>query len=167
MGDVYAGISIGMGFILFCILLAVITTLFKNFKKRLIPQKNSVDAAEFCNYLVSESRQDKRIDVSWSVTVETVEGNVSAETKDLNRFGAFIKCSKPLLPGQQFRLTLDIPDDEPVILNSEVVWSNGNVPDDKVVNRGMGIRFLNNKTEDCETVAQAVSRFSDLSESSK
>ena len=164
MGDVYAGISIGMGFILFCILLAVVTTLFKNFKKRLIPQNNNVDAAEFCNYLVSENRQDMRIDVSWPVMIETANGSIQAETKDLNRFGAFIKCSNPLLPGEQFRLNIDIPEKKTIVLNSEVVWSNGNVPDDRVVNRGMGIRFINNKTEDCEVITQAVLKYSDSSD---
>ncbi len=159
MGDVYAGISIGMGFILFCILLAVVTTLFKNFKKRLIPKNNNMDAADFCNYLVSESRQDKRIDVSWAVTVKMAEGDVTAETKDINRFGAFIRCSRPLPPGKQFVLSLETPDKGTLVLNSEVVWSNGNVPDDKVVNRGMGIRFINNSPENIENLSQSISDF--------
>ncbi len=34
------------------------------------------------------------------------------------------------------------PDNEPVIATAQVVWSNVNVPDEKVINRGMGVRFI-------------------------
>ena len=42
-------------------------------------------------------------------------------------------------------------------LNSEVVWSNANVPDDKIVNRGMGIRFIHNTDEVRESLKTALS----------
>jgi hypothetical protein len=37
-----------------------------------------------------------------------------------------------------------LPDQRHLQLNAEVVWSNVNMPADKGVNRGMGIRFIKN-----------------------
>ena len=48
---------------------------------------------------------------------------------------------------EKFRMTIDAPNQKPFPLQAEVVWSNANVPDDKVVHRGMGIRFVENATE--------------------
>jgi len=39
-------------------------------------------------------------------------------------------------------MTMTGPGNEPVSATAEVVWSNANFPEDKVVNRGMGVRFL-------------------------
>jgi hypothetical protein len=34
------------------------------------------------------------------------------------------------------------PDNEPVTATAQVVWSNVNMPDEKVIHRGMGVRFI-------------------------
>jgi Tfp pilus assembly protein PilZ len=56
--------------------------------------------------------------------------------------GAFICCNDPLPVGTIFGLTLVIQDEEPLAATAKVVWSNVNVPIERVVNRGMGIRFI-------------------------
>ena len=74
--------------------------------------------------------------------METPEGMVEANVITIGPSGAFIRCEKPLPPGEVFHLTMTGPDNEAVAATAKVVWSNVNVPSDKVVNRGMGVRFM-------------------------
>ena len=90
-----------------------------------------------------EAREHPRADVNWSVSLETPDGAVAAQVKNISVGGAFICCPKPLPVGEMFHLTMTGPDSEPVKATAKVVWSNVNVPDHKVVNRGMGVRFIN------------------------
>ena len=159
MGNIYAGMSVGLGFILFCILLSFIWVAFSNFKKRMLPQKNDINVIEFLKYQEDEKRNSKRVDISWPVFLETNSGIIKAETKDLSRVGAFVKCSKPLFPGEQFRMTIEIPEKDPISLKSEVIWSNSNIPDEMVVTRGMGIRFLQNLDEDLVLLKSALEEY--------
>ena len=89
-----------------------------------------------------ENREHPRSDVNWPVSMETPDGTVNAEVKNVSIGGAFICCEKPLPIGEMFRLTMMGPDKEPVIATAKVAWSNVNVPEDKVINRGMGVRFI-------------------------
>jgi uncharacterized protein (TIGR02266 family) len=89
-----------------------------------------------------EGREHPRTDVHWAVTMETPEGAVAGEINNISLGGAFICCKKPLPVGEVFGLTLICPENESVIATAKVVWSNVNVPDEKVVHRGMGIRFI-------------------------
>ena len=74
--------------------------------------------------------------------METPDGTVNGEINNISLGGAFICCEKPLPIRKIFHLTMTGPDQEPVDAAAEVVWSNVNVPDDKVVHRGMGVRFI-------------------------
>jgi transcription termination factor Rho len=44
--------------------------------------------------------------------------------------------------GQKFQLTIHLPDRAPLQLRAEVTWSNMHLPAEMVVNRGMGVRFI-------------------------
>ena len=102
----------------------------------------------------AERRQHPRIDVNWPVSIETPEGTIDAEVRNISLGGAFIGCKKPLPIGQGFSLTITGPDNEPVIATAEVVWSNANVPEDKVINRGMGVRFIKMSERHLQIVRQ-------------
>jgi len=101
-----------------------------------------------------EKRKQPRADSNWPVSMETSEGTVDAEVKNISLGGAFICCKKPLPLGQVFPLTMICPDNEPVIATAEVVWSNVNVPDEKVINRGMGVRFIKMSDRHIQLVRQ-------------
>jgi uncharacterized protein (TIGR02266 family) len=101
-----------------------------------------------------ERREHPRTDVSWSVRMETPGGTVEARLSNLSLSGAFICCEKPLPVGETFRLTLNVADNEPVAATAQVVWSNVNVPAEKVVNRGMGVRFLQRSDRHNQIVRQ-------------
>ena len=149
MESLYSGMSVGFGFLLFFTLLSFILILFQNYRKRTLSQGGSIDVIELANYKAAEEeRRGHRTEIKWPVSVETLNEKIRAETKDLNQGGAFIKCSKPLASGEQFCLIIETPSNGSISLKSEVIWSNANISEDKVVVRGMGIRFVQNTQAD-------------------
>jgi len=102
----------------------------------------------------AERRQHPRIDINWPVSIETPEGTIDAEVKNISLAGAFIGCKKPFPIGEVFSLTMTGPDSEPVMATAEVLWSNANVPDEKVINRGMGVRFIKMSERHLQIVRQ-------------
>ena len=159
MGTIYVGLSVGFGFILFGLLLANVWIIFRNIRKRMLPENESQGVINLNDYLCEEKRKDRRVGITWPVLMETVQGMMKAKTKDLSPGGAFIVCQEPLSLGEKFRLTIEVPDKDPVNLTSEVVWSNSNVPEDRIVTRGMGIRFIQNRDEDRKYLNSAISKY--------
>jgi uncharacterized protein (TIGR02266 family) len=95
-----------------------------------------------------------RTDVNWEVSIETPDGPIAAEIRNISLGGAFIRCKKPLPVGEVLSLTIPDPDKEPVIATAVVVWSNANLPEEKVINRGMGVRFIKMSERHIQLVRQ-------------
>ncbi len=87
-------------------------------------------------------RKHPRTTVNWPVSMETADGIVEGEIKNISLGGAFICCEHPLSIGVVFRLTMKAPDGEPIEASARVVWSNSHLPKEKVIHRGMGVQFL-------------------------
>ena len=161
MDSLYSGMSVGLGFFILCALLSFIWIIIKNLKKRMFSEDKSVDLIEFVQSKAEaeEGCKEQKVDIKWPVSIEMNNGIIKAETKDLSRSGAFIKCSKPLLPGEQFNLIIETPVKGAVSLKSVVIWSNSNIPEEKVLTRGMGIRFIQNKKEDLELLKSVLEEY--------
>ncbi|MEE9612722.1 MAG: PilZ domain-containing protein [Desulfatiglandales bacterium] len=119
-------------------------------------EQGNVEPIKSQGIKVEERRQQPRAELKWRVTMETPQGPVKAETKNVSLEGAFIRCENPMATSEVFPLSIEVPDHEPVDVTGEVVWSNGGVPADKVVTRGMGIRFIGISAEDRHLVNSAV-----------
>lgn len=104
-----------------------------------------------------ERRQHARAPIRLPVSIETAEGTIAAETKDISLGGAFICCANPLPPKEKFPLALTLPHGGSLALFAEVIWSNSSVPDEKILNRGMGIRFVLITAQDREILYDLVS----------
>jgi uncharacterized protein (TIGR02266 family) len=89
-----------------------------------------------------KNRIHPRTDVHWEVSIETPDGAIPAEIRNISLGGAFIHCKNPLPVGEVLRLTIPDPGKEPLIATAVVAWSNASLPDGKVINRGMGVRFI-------------------------
>ena len=76
------------------------------------------------------------------------QGNIRVQLKNVSHSGAFVVCPEPMAINDKVRMVVDAPNMDPFPLQGEVVWSNIHVPEDKVVHRGMGIRFVENTEED-------------------
>jgi len=111
-----------------------------------------------------EKRQHPRVAISWVADLETTQGAIPVLLRDISLGGAFVVCPKPLQLNEKCHITIHAPNQESLLLNAEVVWSNANVPDDKVITRGMGIRFAQNSEEDRMRLSNAITASSEDSE---
>ena len=104
-----------------------------------------------------EKRQHPRVAISWPIELEPPYENVKIHLKDISRGGAFIVCQKPLPLNEKLRLCIKMPEQEELLLNAEVVWSNTNVPQDQVIHRGMGVKFVQNTNKARQRLENAIS----------
>ncbi|MBL7174853.1 MAG: PilZ domain-containing protein [Desulfobacteraceae bacterium] len=159
MNNTYIILSVGLGVISFGLLLAAVWIIFHNLKKRIFGDQGNQSIAIYPESYWEEKRQYARAGIVWPVSIKTSQGIISAKTKDLSLGGAFIVCQKPLPLKEQFPVTIEVPDKGPLTFTSEVVWSNNHVPDDKIVIRGMGIRFIQNTDEVLESLNTSISAY--------
>ena len=96
-----------------------------------------------------------RAKVEWLVVVEQPEGDVTGVITVITPNEAFIRCARPLNLNEVFSMTINAPNRSPFTVKAEVVWSNIHGYDDAVTPRGMGVRFLDIKSE-CRMFIAAV-----------
>jgi PilZ domain len=104
-----------------------------------------------------EKRVQPRLSVSWNASFAAPHGPARAQLKDISLGGAFVVCPAPLPLSDRFQIVIELPDGTPLALNAEVVWSNANVPADMIVNRGMGVRFIDNDASKRRCLTDAIS----------
>jgi hypothetical protein len=104
-----------------------------------------------------EKRVQPRLSVSWNASFAAPHGPGRAQLKDISQGGAFVVCPAPLPLSDRFQIVIELPDGTPLALNSEVVWSNANVPAGMIVNRGMGVRFIDNDASKRRRLTDAIS----------
>jgi len=84
-----------------------------------------------------------RAEPNWPATIETQDGRkIEVQIASISHGSGFIKSTTKFEIGEKFQLSLNLPDRSPLQLRAEVTWSNMHLPAAKVVNRGMGIRFI-------------------------
>ena len=141
-----------------CILMFLLVWIVNSFaKERLRSNRTSRPVVPLQAAIWEEKRQHRRVEIKWPVTIQTAQGSKEARTNDVSLGGAFISCSQPLPLGEIFPLTINVPDQEAQTVTAEIVWSNINVPEDKVINRGMGVRFIQISNEAREFLNEAIS----------
>jgi Tfp pilus assembly protein PilZ len=104
-----------------------------------------------------EKRQHPRVAIFWPIELEPPYESLKVQLKDISLGGAFIVCQKPLRLNEKLRLCLKVPEQEELLLNAEVVWSNANVPQDQVIHRGMGVKFAQNTFKTRQRLENAIS----------
>jgi len=105
----------------------------------------------------AEKRQHPRVAISWPAMLEPPYAHLQVQLKDISLGGAFVVCRKPLPLKEKIRFCLKIPDEEELLLNAQVLWSNINVPREKVINRGMGVKFVQNTNKARQRLEKAIS----------
>ena len=150
--------SLGIGAVIFAgfILLWFLRALFK---RRVAKQQSQEMAASDQKTSWEEKRKHPRVSISWSARLNTPGDSMSVQLKDISLGGAFAVCPHPLPLSEKFRVTIDPSGQSALELNAEVVWSNANVPEDKIINRGMGIRFIENSDEDRNRLNDMITSF--------
>ena len=105
-----------------------------------------------------EMRRHPRLEISWPAVVEIRHGSIRVRLKDISVGGAFVICGETIPLNEKFRLYVEVPNEDPFALNAEVVWSNMNVPKEKVIHRGMGVRFVQNTAAGRKRLEEVISR---------
>jgi len=90
-----------------------------------------------------ERRKRARINIRYSVRIDSSQGVLSGQTKNISRSGALIACAcrEPLLPGVPLDLTIKRPSAPSIETSARVVWCS--VPGfrgDSLICR-IGVRF--------------------------
>ena len=136
----------------------IIIWFVNSFIKRKLGTDHTIQLVTAAQKLKSEEkRQHPRVAISWPLELEPPYDNLKVQLKDISRGGAFIVCRKPLPLNEKLRLCIKVPQKEELLLNAVVVWSNSNVPQDKVIHRGMGVKFAQNTKKARQRLEDAIS----------
>jgi hypothetical protein len=103
-----------------------------------------------------EKRTHPRLAVTWHASIPPPRGPLTVQLRDISQGGAFVICPAPLGLSERFHLTIALPERPALTLQAEVVWSNANVSPEAIVNRGMGIRFVENDAAGRQALADAL-----------
>jgi uncharacterized protein (TIGR02266 family) len=148
MGSGPNGFMIMMGAAL--VLLFILVFMF--LKKKRPAEKEKTSTPTFTGLPLEEDVQREffspRVKTDWLVTIETAEGTVEAMAGNMSIGNTFIACENPLEIKDKFKMSIHVPDRDPIDVTAEVTWHNKNFPADRVVSRGMGVRFVEISAED-------------------
>jgi len=147
--------SIGMGVAVF-FGLVVLWFIFVYFKKHMTSDPSKEGLSSPAKISWEEKRRNPRVEIDWGASIAKSGQNTQVQLKDISLGGAFVLCREPLALNENFQITLELPDQATLQMNAEVVWSNANIPADEVVNRGMGIRFIQNDEKKRRQLQQAI-----------
>jgi len=67
---------------------------------------------------------------------------MEGEMVNVSLRGAFIRCQKPLEPGERLIVIVKLPSNPSFNSHAEVVWSRVPRADDEGIGRGMGVKFI-------------------------
>ena len=136
----------------------IIFWFFHTFIKRKLASEQSVQLPNSSKTFNGEElRRHPRMKVSWPAAMEIRHGSIKVRLKDISLGGAFVICTESIALNEQFRLYIEVPEEDTFALNAEVVWSNMNVPEEKVIHRGMGIKFVKNTDKARKRLEKAIS----------
>jgi len=89
-----------------------------------------------------ENRLRPRMPITLSARMITAAGVIEGETENISLHGAFIRCQKPLEPGERLIVIVKLPSNPSFNSHAEVVWSRVPRADDEGIGRGMGVKFI-------------------------
>ena len=75
-----------------------------------------------------ERRRFERIEVTWPTTIITSDGQFAGETKSLSQVGASFYCREMPPIGQEFRLEIQPPSRQPILVSAKSIWAMEQVP---------------------------------------
>ena len=75
-----------------------------------------------------DRRRFERIEVKWPTTVITSDGEFTGETKSLSQVGASFYCRELPPIGQEFRLEIQPPRHEPILVSAKSIWAMEELP---------------------------------------
>jgi Tfp pilus assembly protein PilZ len=96
------------------------------------------------------------MEVAWLAAMEMGQASIKVRLKDISRGGAFVICQEPVPLNEKLRIYIEASNQDTFALNAEVVWSNMNMPQEKVIHRGFGIKFVQNTSAARNRLEEAI-----------
>ena len=96
----------------------------------------------------SEKRRHPRIEVEWPVIVSKGDDFIEGETKDIAFDGISIICEEPLPLDEMISISIELPNQQSMVISGRVVWSNVYGIDDQNTTYGIGLCFVKISDED-------------------
>jgi len=104
-----------------------------------------------------ENRRHRRVKVKWPVVMTTSSGLADGRTQNISLGGAFIRCPQTVKLEENFRLVMTTKD-RLILVNAEVVWSNGHKAEGKSTHHEMGVRFTKLSSNDRSFLSGVISK---------
>ena len=130
--------------------------LISRFKSRALGSQSGQSLAGFQIDATNESPDRDRLKIKCPVLIEKFQGIMKTSLKELTLNGAFLTCPNPLPIGETFQVKILMEERPPLKLDAEVMWNNQNVSEDKIIARGMKVRFLQLSDEDRKILNEIV-----------
>ena len=90
---------------------------------------------------IKREHQYPKVDAKYPVVVLTADGAMRGETKHISTQQAFVRCKDPLRLYDVASMRIQFSEEEAILAEGEVIWSNRYGPDDEITPRGMVVRF--------------------------
>jgi len=104
-----------------------------------------------------ERRKYPRVPVDWSAIVNTNQGSLEGEVKDISVGGACILCPEEPIAGESISILLKPPGQRSIHVIGEKVWSD--IFDIHYGTAfGMGVQFIHVSPEDRQYIAALVEK---------
>lgn len=129
-----------------------------------VKSKNSRDLHSVKNhslsydYRTTDKRQYPRTKTGLPLLIfsNSLTGAIPATTGDMSISGAFIKCDAAIDIGDFLKIEF-MDETRLPVMAAQVVWSNSGVPQDRVLNRGIGVRFTDVSLKTRKTLEEVLS----------
>ena len=92
-------------------------------------------------FKIKRGHQNLKVDAKYPVIVLTADGQMQGETKQISTQQAFVRCKDPLRLYDVASMSIRFSEQESLLAEGEVIWSNRYGPDDEITPRGMVVRF--------------------------
>ena len=104
-----------------------------------------------------ENRKHRRVKIKWPVVMTTSNGLADGRTQNISLGGAFIRCTEKPTLEKNFRLVMTAKE-RLILVNAEVVWSNGRKSEGKSTHHEMGVRFTKLSSNDRTFLSGVISK---------
>jgi type IV pilus assembly protein PilZ len=119
--------------------------------------KNSSESYE-------DRREHERYETSYAVDYASGETFLFSYLTNISEMGIFIRSENPLEVGSKLKLRFQIENQDPLIIEGEVIWVNPYNEAGENLNPGMGVRFQGLTAELREQVVELVRTIAYLGE---
>ena len=125
-----------------CVVFFIIYKILSRIKSHAKVHVEGGKSADFKQTTQAKMPTIERLNLACPALIERTQGFTKVGIKEITITGAFVTCPKPLPVGDNFQIKIFFEKEKSLTLKADVLWNNENVPQDKVVARGMKVRFL-------------------------